>query len=146
MFTLSDSPALHLFILAAAILGLHMLLLALWTGTVRALRKEWINVEDARLNKGKQVEVDHVDVARVKRAHQNAMENALPFFVIGFFYALTGPSRTAALIYFGVFVAVRLLHTFFYLAGVQPFRTLSFGVGVLATFGMGVQIIRAAIA
>jgi glutathione S-transferase len=144
MFSL-ENPAVHLYAIAASVLGIHLLLLALWTGTVRAQRKTFVNPEDAKLNKSTPVEEDHPDVLRVKRAHMNAIENDIPFFVIGLLYALTAPSRTGALAYFGVFVATRLLHTAFYLAGRQPFRTMMFVLGLLATVGMGVHVIRFAL-
>ena len=97
---LADNPALKLYALCAAILAVHLLLLALWTGSVRVQRKVWVNPEDAKLNKGENVEADHPDVQRVKRAHLNAIENAVPFFAVGLLYALTAPSQTDALTYF----------------------------------------------
>lgn len=60
-------------------------------------------------------------------------------------YAGVAPSKNAALIYFGTFTAARLLHSLFYLWGRQPFRTMMFGVGVLATLGMAVHVIRTAL-
>jgi glutathione S-transferase len=140
-----DNPALKLYALAGAVAAVHLLLLALWTGTVRVQRKTWVNPEDAALNKGAQADADHPDVQRVKRAHQNALENALPFFALGLLYALTNPSPGAAQIYFFTFVGARLLHSVFYLWGKQPFRTLMFATGVLAMLGMAVQVIRAAV-
>ncbi len=138
----AENPATALYALAATIVALHLVALALWTGTVRVMRKQWVNPEDARLNKGEHVDLEHEDVSRVKRAHGNAIENALPFFVVGALYAATAPGRTAALAYFGTFVAVRLLHSIFYLWGRQPFRTLSFAAGVLAVIGMAVHVLR----
>jgi uncharacterized MAPEG superfamily protein len=131
--------------LTTAILALHLIALALWTGTVRAMRKAFVNPEDAEQLKGKQVEVDHPDVQRVKRAHQNALENFVPFLAVGWLYAATGPSKSAALAYFGTFAGARILHSIFYLWGRQPFRTLTFGIGVLAVVGMAFQVIRAAL-
>jgi uncharacterized MAPEG superfamily protein len=139
-----DNPALKVYAIAAAVVAVQLILLALWTGTVRAMRKTWVNPEDATLNKGAQADVDHPDVQRVKRAHQNLLENAVPFFVLGLLYALTNPSAGAAQIYFFVFVGARVLHSIFYLWGRQPFRTMMFAVGVLAMFGMAFQVIRAA--
>jgi glutathione S-transferase len=145
MNPLFETPVFKLYALAAAIVAVQMLLLALWTGTVRALRKKWVNPEDAVLNKGDQVELDHADVQRVKRAHQNLIENAVPFFAVGLLYALTGPSVLLAEILFFTFVGARLLHTAFYLAGKQPFRTMMFAIGVLTILAMAVQVIRAAV-
>ena len=138
----AQSPALQLYALTSAILGVHLVLLALWTGTARSLKKQFVNPEDSAMLDGAVVEVEHADVLRAKRAHQNALENAVPFFVIAFLYALTSPAPGAARIYFFTFVGARVLHSVFYLWGRQPFRTLSFGVGVLALFGMAFQVIR----
>jgi glutathione S-transferase len=134
------SPAFRLYAIASTVLALHLLVLAFWTGTVRTLRKQYVNPEDVKLNKGESAEADHPDVARAKRAHMNALENAVPFFVIGALYAL-GASRMGALIYFGVFVAARLLHSVFYLRGIQPWRSMMFGIGLLDLLGMGVHVL-----
>jgi uncharacterized MAPEG superfamily protein len=48
--------------------------------------------------------------------------------------------------YFGTFIVARLGHTFAYLSGKQPFRSLFFAVGQLAITGMAVQIVRTALA
>lgn len=141
---LKDHFALHYYALCSTILALQLVFLALWTGTVRVMRKQWVNPEDAKLNKGENTEVDHPDVARVKRAHQNLLENALPFFVVGLLYAVSGPSKLGVQVYFLTFTGARLLHTVFYLTGKQPFRTLMFAIGVLCVIGMGVHVLRVA--
>jgi uncharacterized MAPEG superfamily protein len=145
MQSLLDNPALKIFALTSAVLVLQLILLALWTGTVRALNKTWVNPEDAKLNKGTQADSDHPATLRVKRAHQNALENDVPFFAIGLMYALMAPSKTGAQAYFFTFLAARLLHSLFYLWGKQPFRTMMFAIGVLTMIGMSVQVIRVAI-
>ncbi len=145
MHALTDNPALKIYAISGSIIAVQLLLLALWTGTVRVKNKTWVNPEDAQLNKGQQADADHPDVQRVKRAHQNALENAVPFFALGLLYALTGPAAGAAQIYFYVFVAARVLHSIFYLWGRQPFRTMMFAVGVLAMLGMAVQVFRTVI-
>jgi glutathione S-transferase len=129
--------------IGSAVLVLQMLALALYTGTVRAMRKEWINPEDAKFNKGANKDQDHPDVQRVKRAHYNLLENAVPFFVIGALYAATGATHKGALVYTATFVGVRLLHTVFYMIGIQPFRTMMFAIGVLACIGMAVHVLMA---
>jgi uncharacterized MAPEG superfamily protein len=144
--TLLTDPATRTYVITSTLLGAHLLLMALWTGTVRVFRKEWVNREDAEFNKAKLTEVEHPDVARVKRAHLNGIENLIPFLIVGALYvAFANPSATAAAIYLWTFTAVRLAHTFFYLAQKQPFRTITFAVGVLCTFGMAFHVLRAAI-
>src|SRR5882672_8496170 len=107
-------PAFRYYAIASAIVALQLVAIALWTGTVRVRRKQYINPEDAALNKAKQADDDHDDVLRVKRAHMNLMESAIPFFAVGALYAATGASKTGAMAYFGTFVVARLLHTVFY--------------------------------
>lgn len=87
-------------------------------------------------------ESEHPDVARVKRAHGNALENAVPFFAVAAIYASSAPSKNAALAYFGTFVAARLLHSVAYIWGKQPFRTIFYVIGTLAVIGMAVHVIR----
>jgi glutathione S-transferase len=139
------APALEMYALAATLLGLHLLALALWTGTARVMNKVYVNPEDAKMNKAEAAEAEHPAVSRAKRAHQNALENAVPFFAIGYLYAASAPSKQGAVIYFGTFATMRILHSVFYLWGRQPFRTLTFGIGVLTTIGMAVHVIRAAL-
>ncbi len=142
---LANDPILSLYALTATLVSLHLIVLAAYTGRVRTLRKTYVNAEDATAFKGKEGEVDHPDVLRVKRAHMNALENAVPFLAIGLLYALSGPSKVGAQVYFFTFLGARLLHSVFYLAQKQPFRTLMFALGALATTGMAVHVIRVAL-
>lgn len=139
-----ESPAVKLYALVSTLAGLHLVLLAVWTGTLRDRRMTFVNQEDATRKKGTHAHDDHVDVLRVKRAHQNALENYVPFFAIGLAYALSGPSKTGAYAYFLTFLATRLLHSVFYMWGKQPFRTIMFTLGGLTLIGMGVHAIRMA--
>jgi len=141
-----SNPALQYYAIASSVLALHLIAIALWTGRVRVQKKQYTNPEDAKLNKADHTEVEHPDVRRVIKAHTNALENAIPFFVVGALYVVAGASKTGALVYFATFVGARILHTFVYLAGKQPFRTLSFAIGALAVIGMAVSVIRAALA
>ncbi len=145
MHPFANDPALRLFALTSSLLAVHLLLLAAWTGRVRTQHKTYVNPEDAGTFKGKGAESDHPDVERVKRAHSNALENAVPFFVVGLLYALSGPSMLGAQVYFFTFLGARVLHSLFYLAQKQPFRTMMFAIGAFATTGMAVHVIRAAI-
>jgi uncharacterized MAPEG superfamily protein len=138
----SSNAAFATYAIGTTIVALHLLLLAFYTGRVRAKNKAFTNPEDAGLFKTAQLEGEDPDVARVKRAHANAMENALPFFVIATLYVTTRPSKNAALAYFGSFAAARVLHSIVYVWGKQPARTILFTVGVLSLIGMAVHVIR----
>jgi glutathione S-transferase len=142
MQTFATDPALRLYALVSTLVAVHLMLLAFWTGRVRTQHKGFVNPEDASAFKGKEVDADHPDVQRAKRAHMNAIESAVPFFAVGLLYALSGPSMVGAQAYFWTFLGARVLHSFFYFAQKQPFRTIMFSIGALAIFGMAVHVIR----
>jgi len=77
------------------------------------------------------------DVERVRRAHQNDLENIPLFLLITHFYLTTNPSTAVASNLIRVFTASRLLHTIIYLNGVpQPSRAISFILGLGITLYM----------
>lgn len=144
MTNLMAQPAFQLYALICAILVLIMYSLGFLTAKRRNERKVVVNKEDVGINGGANVgDVDHPDVQRIKRAHTNQLENAVPFFAIGFLYCLTDPSMLWTRIFFFTFLGMRLFHAIFYLGAKQPFRTLSFGVGAIVNVAMAVQVLRA---
>ena len=138
----ATNPAFATYAIASTIIALHMILLAFYTGSVRRRHKQYGNPEDAAFFKVDVAEGDHPNVLRVKRAHANAMESAVPFFAVGALFVTVGPTRSSALAYFGVFVAARLLHSIAYIWGKQPFRTILFAIGTLSVIGMAVHVLR----
>jgi glutathione S-transferase len=147
MNTLFADPVFQGYALSVSIVLGILYGLGFHTARIRAQRKVVVNAEDVAINVGATVaEIVHVDVQRIKRAHINLLENAVPFFAIGLLYTFTTPSVGFAWALFGVFVSVRLLHALFYLNAKQPFRTLSFAVGALVNLTMAVQVVRAVIA
>ena len=130
------APAMHLFALVAVLLVIKMMLVGSYTSVLRIRRRVYATPEDYRLQGLAPRETVDEDVERVRRAHRNDLENILPFLAVGFLYALTGPSLLAARIYFLGFLAARVLHSVFYIGGIQPHRTIAFGVGAVLLFAM----------
>lgn len=136
-------PAVQSYAVAVAIVVVTLYGLGFHTAKVRADRKVVVNPEDVGINGGARVaDNDHPDVLRIKRAHQNLLENAAPFFAIGLLYSFTEPNLLFARGLFATFVGIRVLHAAFYLTAKQPFRTLSFAVGALVNLTMVVQVLR----
>jgi glutathione S-transferase len=134
------SSPLGMFALASCALVINLFFLANYTALTRARQKIFLNKEDA--GKGATVgDAEHPSVTRLHRAHRNAIENLLPFFVIGGLYVASGASQRGAMAYFATFTVARWLHSFFYLAGIQPWRTIAFVVGTLAILGMLVHLV-----
>jgi glutathione S-transferase len=143
--TLSD-PVFQLYALCCSILIITLYGLGFWTAKIRNDRKVVINAEDSKINGGAKVgDIEHADVLRIKRAHLNALENAVPFFVIGLLYTMTSPTLTMARVLFFLFVGIRVFHAIFYLSAKQPFRTMSFAIGAIVNLTMVVQVIRAVV-
>ena len=143
MTTLFSQTPFQLYALCSGIIVLSLYALGFWTAKLRFERQSVINHEDTKVNPGSHpVDVEHPDVQRVKRAHTNAIENAVPFFLIGFLYTQTDPGLTMTRILFFTFLGFRILHALFYLNAKQPFRTLSFTVGAIVNIIMVVQVLR----
>ena len=132
MQPLATNPAFQAYAAMAIVLSLNMLVLWAYSGAVRGKSKMTPNREDAK-GAVAVAEVEPPEVARVLRAHRNATANIIPFFVLGLVYVLAGASATAAAVVFGAFTAFRLAHSFAYLNGKQPWRSIFFGLGGLAT-------------
>jgi len=140
-----DSTAFRVYAAISAALMLKMVLLAFATGGVRGLKSVYPNPEDAKLLKGQQGAEDET-VARIKRAHINAIENEVPFVLLGLLYAMLGADPMGMQIYAYTFFVARVLHSLCYIFALQPFRTLSYTVGALCLMGMSVQVLLRAFA
>lgn len=118
-------------------------LLFLWgySGAARAKTKTAMNEEDAIRFSASLAEMDPPKVARVLRAHSNAEASIYPFLFLGLVFVLAGGSAATATVIFGVFTGARLLHSIFYLAGKQPWRSIFFGVGGVTTIALMLDIV-----
>jgi uncharacterized MAPEG superfamily protein len=148
MEDLASQPSFPIYALCTVVLCLNTLGLWGWSGGVRTKTKTTPNPEDPEtVSKGaKVVDEDPPEVARVLRAQRNADVNIMPFLVLGLLYVINGASVRAAWILFGGFTLARLGHTFAYLNGKQPWRTIFFVVGGIITLALMVQVVRGSIA
>jgi microsomal prostaglandin-E synthase 1 len=140
MTNLASQPAFIAYAVSVLILSLNMLLLWAYSGTVRGKTKTTPNKEDAgTIAKGSQlVEADPPEVARVLRAHKNATASVVPFMVLGLVYVLAGGSGTVAEWVFG--------HSFAYVGGRQPWRSVFFTIGGGATLALMGFLVRTLVA
>jgi uncharacterized MAPEG superfamily protein len=143
MDVLAHNPAFRTYAACAAILALKMILSAVYTSICRARSSGYVNPEDAAtFGKGASAaEVEHPAVAHALRIQRNDLENIPAFFAIGLIYVLLGASPFGASVYLWTFTIARVLHTVAYMARLQPWRALCYGVGVACMVGMIVQIL-----
>lgn len=132
------NPAMRLFAVCSLILVLKMLATGTYTSTLRIRRKVYATPEDAHFQGLTPAAAPDEDIERVRRAHRNDLENILPFFAVGVFYVLSGPSMLGAKICFIGFTTARILHTLFYVRSMQPHRTIAFGIGYLLMLYMAI--------
>lgn len=142
MPSLATNPTFVAYAVSMLVLALNLLVVWSYSGVVRGKTKTTPNPEDAAGGSTKVVEGEPPDVARVLRAHANAMANIVPFAILGLVFVLAGGRGTAAVVVFGVFVAARVLHSLVYLAGKQPWRSIMFGIGAADTLVLMGLIVR----
>jgi uncharacterized MAPEG superfamily protein len=137
MEALQASVPFQLYVFAAAFTVIKLVFIAYATIAARNAGKTTTLPEDIKFgNTVLEAETDKVN--RIQRVHRNALENELPFLVLGLVYVLCGASVLGAAAYFGVFIAARLLHSVFMLLKVQPWRSFMFILASLALIGMAV--------
>jgi len=128
----------------AGLMAVKTLSMSFFTARMRFKKGVFISREDI---KGKEKEFKagqglDDDVERVRRAHQNDIENIFPFLTLGFLYLFTSPSLECATLCFRIFSGARILHSLVYLLEIpQPSRALSFFVGQGVNLYMGYKVL-----
>jgi prostaglandin-E synthase 1 len=136
-------PAFPTFAICAALLVLKMIGVGHYVGIARIRRETLLNPEDVKAFRSSKpgVESEHPDVARGLRAHRNDLESTLPFLAIGVPFLLANPVTAFANGLFIAFTVLRYLFSIFYLAGLQPWRSLSFLAGELCVLLMVLRML-----
>ncbi len=117
-----------------------MYAIGIYTASTRARHKVALNPEDAA-RFGRQLSTsEHPEVERVQRAHRNDLENIPAFLLLGLIAVLAGVPQLGLHICLIAFTAARVGHSVAYLKAMQPWRSVSFGVGQLSTLGLMVMI------
>ncbi len=126
----------------SVVLFAKMFALSLVQGYYRISRLQFQVPEDARLVGRTPAAADLPQVQRAQQAWRNDLENIPAFFGLGAAYVLVGaPAETAPWL-FGIFTLGRVAHSFCYLIGLQPWRTLSYLIGVGALIGICVVLLQ----
>jgi len=133
-----DDEVFRVYALSIGVLIAKFLLMSFLTARQRFANLVFANPEDTVGSSKAKVNFANDNVERVRRAHQNDIENIVPFAILsGLYLAVANPSLfTAKCVFYG-FTAARVLHTFVYLNQVpQPSRALTFMIGMIINFYM----------
>ncbi|XP_042874153.1 microsomal glutathione S-transferase 1-like [Penaeus japonicus] len=135
-----DNPVFVSYVFYSAILALKMILMGPITGYYRITKKVFANPEDAAKFDVKEVKMNDADVERVRRAHQNDLENIPVFWLVALLFVLTGPSETTARYVFRIYTMARIQHSVLYLRG-SGFRGVAYALALALKLFMVVSVI-----
>jgi microsomal prostaglandin-E synthase 1 len=143
MSELFANPTMRLFAVCAGILVLKMQLTVYVTTVLRNVKKVYVSPEDYAFW-GRAPGAPDEQIERVRRAHRNDLESILPFLAVGFLAAASGAvSYDVAWWLFVPFTGARILHTIAYAFGLQPWRSIFFGIADVALLITTVLLLRA---
>ncbi|XP_066954722.1 microsomal glutathione S-transferase 1-like [Macrobrachium rosenbergii] len=135
-----ENPVFANYVFYAGILALKVIIMGPITGYYRITKKVFMNEEDAKSMGAKEVKTNDPDVERVRRAHQNDLENIPVFWILGLLYILTDPSVALSKIIFRVYTMSRIIYTVLYLSGSNK-RGMPFMIGMVINVFLAVSVI-----
>lgn len=139
-----DDQLFAAYIFYAGILIFKTFMMSFLTARQRMKNRVLPSPEDyGEKNKGKPIPSCE-DVDRVRRAHQNDLENIPIFLIIALLYTLLNLSPVRGIWCLRIFTAARFLHTIAYLNSVSKPRGAGFVVGTICLLIMGVSVLYAA--
>ncbi|WP_252109344.1 MULTISPECIES: MAPEG family protein [unclassified Halomonas] len=135
--------AVYWYAMATVLLFVKMWATGLYQGYHRITKMTFKTPEDARMAGKEPAQEELPQVQQASKAWSNDLENIPIFLALGMAYVLVGASPGLAMWLFMGFTAARYAHTLAYLARLQPWRTIAYGVGLVCIIVMAIQIVLA---
>ncbi|MBD9415312.1 MAPEG family protein [Pseudomonas sp. PDM16] len=135
------SNALSVYALCVVILFLKMFAISCYQGYFRLRFQAFTNAEDAAVFNRPESQQELPAVRRGAKAWANDLENIPVFFALGGLAVALDASAIATIWLSGIFTTARVLHSATYLARIQPWRTISYGIGVFSLLGLAGNIV-----
>lgn len=136
-----DFPALPAFAIALFALFLKTTLTSVIQVLSRLRAGAFLLPEDAALMQRKPVAAEASFVQRCANVWRNDVENLPLFLMLALSYTLLGASLESARLLFGIYVALRYMHTLVYLRGLQPWRALLYLAGMAVCWVIAVRVV-----
>src|SRR5690606_19386696 len=86
-------------------------------------------------------QVEHPTAERAAFCWRNDLENIPLFLILALGFVLVGGSTEWGLVYFAVYAIARISHTVFYMCMLQPWRTIAYEIGAVATVLMAAHTV-----
>ncbi|GEN28380.1 hypothetical protein HVA01_20260 [Halovibrio variabilis] len=128
--------AVYWYAVASVLLFLKMFAIAAYQGFHRITKMTFKTPEDAALVGREAAKEELPQVQRAARAWLNDLENIPIFLALGVAYVWVDAAPGLAAWLFLTFTGARYMHTLCLLAGLQPWRTVAYIVGVGCTLVM----------
>lgn len=138
---MASSHLIDVYAVSTAVLFLKMQGIGFYQGSVRSKNKVFSNPEDAKALKGEVLPQEHPDIERANRAYRNDLENIPMFLFLSLGYIMLNCPEKAGVICLMLFTFARIMHTITYLKAIQPWRSISYGVGLLCCLFLVFNII-----
>lgn len=129
------SSALQAYALCVVVLFLKTFLVSCYQGYHRLRFVAFTNPEDAAVFRRIAQAAERPQVIRAAKVWANDLENIPMFFALGGLAVALEAATLPVLWLSVVFTVARVLHTLAYLRGLQPWRTLFYGIGVICLLG-----------
>ena len=128
--------AVYWYAVASVLLFLKMFAIAVYQGLHRITKMTFKTPEDAAFVGRDAAKEELPQVQRAARAWSNDVENIPIFLALGVAYVWVGAAPGLAAWLFLTFTGARYVHSLCLLAGLQPWRTVAYFVGVGCMFVM----------
>lgn len=138
-------PALPVFALALVALFAKTTLTSALQVVSRLRAGVFPIAEDARLMRKPPADAEADFVRRCANVWRNDTENLPLFIALALTYTLLGAPAAAAQALFGTYVLLRYLHTLVFLRGLQPWRAITYLVGLGVCWAIAVRSLLLAI-
>lgn len=132
----TSNPTLWAYAFTSVVLTLNLMALWISSGARRVRASVAIHPEDGARYGVPVSATDPPEVARYLRAHRNAEATIYPFLVLGVVYVLAGGTASVAVPIFVIFVLARVAHSIVYVRALQPWRTITFALSLLAIIAL----------
>jgi uncharacterized MAPEG superfamily protein len=133
--------SLKVYAVCCVILFIKMFAVGLSQGLIKAKNKSFVVVEDAKMLGLEPATTEPIQLIRANNAFRNDLENIPIFLFLGLVYVIMNCWDRGSAIYFPLFVFARVMHSIFYISGKQPWRTISFALGLTMSFTISGHIL-----
>lgn len=132
---------LHIYAFCVVLLFFKMLVISCYQGFYRIKNKAFKNAEDANFVSVQARPEELPQVTRASQAWANDLENIPVFWLFGGLCIALNLSSDFIVWIFCIFTIARITHTITYLSAMQPWRSISYAVGIICLIILAIQII-----